>query len=600
MMRRGRVRRHVSLATVITVVCAFLVGSAPPAHAVLTTQSKILYDVSALNVPQFVYDKWGNSTHMPGCTHYPGVSMDGNVLAKAYITTSSYVKLYFTYGTHYDANVAIAKAARPDFSCFRLAQFEKYKDKYPNNDRATIQALNDSGCATPAATFWNSWCRLAAWELDPNIGGVKDPNHVVYKSLSLDLNTLCRQPTYVRDPNTDQPYNPPRKAPNGLPAYRGPARYVDFKDPGVTLGTQNFDGAVNAGVKSGLDSLITTGGLAIELGRLISGSIGFDQFAQDILTAGVGLNMSTLGFWVQFIEFIVLAVFDLIIDARNAPVMVGDFTFAGGRADIDPGSQRPDGSGTYGQYVGYGKVQNLAASNDYANWLTQQAVALYNAHPGTYVNPALSAANAIYMQRVIANKIANNTDPLHAASIAKRGTYCVNKDSAGNVQVGKNVPWMATVMETWPGAPATVSEIALDYMLRQFAFNQLGVKDGDPKFICNAAQESALATATHRATVHAGADDPSDPFKDPWLRAALQCQVGTIGKLITSIWIGKGTDDGRSKPNFCMNRYPSITKHDGQWHFYAPDFWATVTDKDFHCGENEHFQSFFSLLVGFL
>jgi hypothetical protein len=600
MMRRGRLRRHLSLAMVVTVVSAFLVSSAPPAHAVLTTQTKILYNVDHLNVPQFIYDRWGNSTHVPGCTAYPGITMDGNVTAKAYITTSSYVKLYFTFGTHYDGNVAIAKAARPDLSCFQLAQFANYKDKYTNTDRATIQALNDSGCAVANATFWHSWCRLAKWELDPTLGGVKDPNHVVYQSLNLDLNTLCRQPTYLRDPATDQPYNPIRKAPNGLPAYRGPARYVDFSDPGVTLGTQNFDGAVNSGVKSGLDALIQTGGLAIELGRLISGTIGFDQFAQDIMTAGVGLNMSTLGFWVQVIEFIVLAVFDLIFDARNAPVTVGDFQFAGGKADIDPGSQRPDGSGTYGQYVGYGKVQNLVASNDYANWLIQQAIDLYNAHPGTYPNPSLSALNTIYMQRVIANKIATKSDPLHAASIAKRGTYCVNKDSAGNGLPGKNVPWMSTVMETWPGAPATASEIALDYMLRQFAFNQLGVKDGDPKFICIAAQQGALAAATRRATVHAGADDPSNPISDPWLRAALQCQVGTIGKLITSIWIGKGSDEGRNQPNFCMNRYPSITKHDGKFHFYAPDFWATVTGKDFHCGENEHFRSFFSLLEGFL
>jgi hypothetical protein len=48
-----------------------------------------------------------------------------------------------------------------------------------------------------------------------------------------------------------------------------------------------------------------------------------------------------------------------------------------------------------------------------------------------------------------------------------------------------------------------------------------------------------------------------------------------------------------------MNRYPSITKHDGKWHFYAPDFWATITNKDFHCGEDEHFREFFSLLQGF-
>ena len=56
--------------------------------------------------------------------------MDGEVLARAYITTESYVKLYFTFTTHYDENVAIAKNARADFSCLQLAQFAKYHDKY--------------------------------------------------------------------------------------------------------------------------------------------------------------------------------------------------------------------------------------------------------------------------------------------------------------------------------------------------------------------------------------------------------------------------------------------------------------------------------------
>jgi hypothetical protein len=153
-------------------------------------------------------------------------------------------------------------------------------------------------------------------------------------------------------------------------------------------------------------------------------------------------------------------------------------------------------------------------------------------------------------------------------------------------------------MEKWPNAPATASQVALDYMLRQFVHNMVGGTD-DPKFICTAAQQAAEALATHRAAVHAGADDPTDPLNDPWLRAKLECQVGTIGQLINAIWIGKGTDDRPSQANYCMNRFPSITKTNGQFHFYQPNFWATVTDKDFHCGEDEHFRSFFDLIEGF-
>src|ERR1041384_804310 len=127
-------------------------------------------------------------------------------------------------------------------------------------------------------------------------------------------------------------------------------------------------------------------------------------------------------------------------------------------------------------------------------------------------------------------------------------------------------------------------------MLRQFVHNQFGDKDTDPKFICAASQRSALSQSIQRSVPHAGADDPTDALKAPWLRAGLQCQVGTIGRLLTSIWINKsGTDDPRSQPNFCMNRSPSITKHDGTFHFYQPDFWASVAEKDFHCGDNEHF-----------
>jgi hypothetical protein len=124
---------------------------------------------------------------------------------------------------------------------------------------------------------------------------------------------------------------------------------------------------------------------------------------------------------------------------------------------------------------------------------------------------------------------------------------------------------------------------------------------GDPKFICTGAQQGALAAAIRRTQVHAGADDPNDPTNDPWLRAGLECRIGTIGTLIRATWInGKGTEDKRNEANFCMNRYPSITKHDGRWHFYKPDpIWARFTDKDFHCGEDEHFRQFFSLIAGF-
>ena len=413
MRRPARLRRHVAQITVMALACATLVGSAPPAHAVLATKDKLLYTTTGTPVPNLVYDKWGNSTRKAGCTTFPGVSMDGQVLARAYITTESYVKLYSDYATHYNEKVAIAKAARPDFSCLQLAQFVDYASKFANEDRATIQALKDSGCAVPNASFWHSWCRLAGWELDPTIGGVQDSSHLVYKSLNLDLNQLCRQPQYVRDPDTDQPYVPPRKADNGLPAYRGPARYAAWHDPGVTLATQNLDGSVNAGLKSGLDSVITAGGFGAELAQLVAGKIGFDEFLQDIFSGATlgfsptaGGTGAILGMVVTILELIVMVIFDLVIDARNAPVKVGDFTFTGGRAAIDPNDTRP-GGGEYGQFVGYGKVQNLAASNDYANWLIDQATQLYTAHPTLYPNPALSAANAIQVQREVARKIAN-------------------------------------------------------------------------------------------------------------------------------------------------------------------------------------------------
>jgi hypothetical protein len=594
-------RRLFSILTVVTIAFTALATSAPPAHAVLTTQDKLLYAVNGQPVPRFVYDKWGNSTRMAGCTTFPGITQDGEVLARAYITAGSYVKLYFTFTTHYNEKVAIAKAARPDFSCLQLAEFEKYATRYPNEDRSTIAALNDSGCKVANATFWHSWCRLAAWELDPAIGGVKDPQHLVYKSLNLDLNELCRQPEYVRDPATDQPYVPARKAPNGLPAFRGPAQWFSWHDPGVTLTTQDLEGAAVDGINSGLGSFMTLIGGAFKVSQLLSGAIGWGQFLQDVMTSAAGFSMNPATVWIQLVKFVILQIFAAVIDADEAPVEVGDFTLNGGKSLIDPGAQRPDGSGKYGQAVGYGKVQNLAASNDYANWLLAQGTALYNSKPGTYPNPALSPSNAIQVQREVAKKIANKKDALSKAAKEKRGTYCVNKDAAGNPVPGKDVPWMSKVMETWSGASATVSEIALDYMLRTFVHNQFGGQDTDPKFICVGSQRSALSQSVRRATIHAGADDPSDVLKDPWLRAGLQCQVGTIGRLLSSIWIGKnGTDDRREQPNFCMNKYPSITKHDGTFHFYQPDFWANVTEKNFKCGNDAHFRTFFSLIQGFV
>jgi hypothetical protein len=159
---------------------------------------------------------------------------------------------------------------------------------------------------------------------------------------------------------------------------------------------------------------------------------------------------------------------------------------------------------------------------------------------------------------------------------------------------------MSTVMERWDGSPPA-TEVALDNMLRQFVHTQVGETTTEPKFICYSAQQNALATAVRRSAVHAGADDPNDPANDPWLRARLQCSVGTIGSLISSIWIEKGTDGRKGQPNFCMNRYPSITKQGGTFRYYEADpLWATFTDKDFHCGEDEHFRQFFSLIAGFL
>jgi hypothetical protein len=387
-----------------------------------------------------------------------------------------------------------------------------------------------------------------------------------------------------------------------LLSYRGPARYVGWHDPGVQLGTQDFDGAIDSGVYSALETIKTVAGIIYMIYQLITdATMTWSRFLGEILMSAAGGNGSYIGLIAQVVILLITQILDFIIDAENAPVTVGDFTLYGGKSSINPGDQRPDGSGTYGQAVGYGKVQNLSASDDYANWLIQQATALYNSNPSGYPNPALSPANAIYMQRQVASKIANKNDPLSAAALTKRGTYCVKKDPEGNPLPGKDVPWMSTVMETWPGAPWALSEIALDNMLRQWVHTMVGETNTEPKFICYAAQTNALAAATRRAVVHAGADDPTDLFSDPWVRAQYQCRVGTIGSLISSLWVEKGTDGPRYQPDFCRNRYPSITKHDGKFHYYEPDnFWATFTDKDFHCGEDEHFRQFFSLIAGFV
>ena len=602
---RRRLFRPVALVTVVSLTTFGLVTAlnAAPADATLITQSKTLYFVKDSPVPRLTYDRYGNSLRMPTCETFPGVTMDGNILAKAYIGSTSYIKLYFTYLTHYDENVAIAKNARPDFTCLQLAQFGRYSASY-GGTLGSIKALNDSACATANATVANSWCRLVSWELDPKIGGVKDAKHTVYDSLDLGLNGLCRQPGYVRDPNTDQPYNPPHKTADGLPVYRGPASYEGWTDPGVTLQTENLDGSIDSGLLSAVNTaknVFAVVGLVVKIGELLAGAISWSQFLQDVLSGVNGLSVSNpyLAVIAMVIETLVLIIFSAVIDG-SADVKVGSFTMAGGAAPIDPGATRPDGSGQYGAYVGYGKVQNLTASNDYADWLSQQAAALYQSAPGTYPNPSASPANAIAMQKIIAGKIAKANDPLHDASIQKRGTYCVNKDSAGNVLPGQKVPWMSKVMESWNGEGATVSQIALDTMLRQWIHSMVPGFPTDHNFICTAAQGAALAAATRRSVVHAGADDPNNPLNDPWLKASLECHVGTIGQLITATWIPGGTDVQRDKPNFCMNRYPSITKHDGTWHFYVPDVWATLTDKDFHCGENEHFSQFFTLIEGFL
>src|SRR3954471_18542164 len=90
-----------------------LLGQTAPAHAFdFFTDTKDLYAApDGTPVPHFRYDPFGNADRPPSCPTYPGITMGGNIVADAHISTNTRVKLKFKLWTRYNEFVAIAKSA---------------------------------------------------------------------------------------------------------------------------------------------------------------------------------------------------------------------------------------------------------------------------------------------------------------------------------------------------------------------------------------------------------------------------------------------------------------------------------------------------------
>jgi hypothetical protein len=212
--------------TALTVALVATALPSVPAHAgELFSVVNHRLELKQEPVKRWSYDAFGNSVLMPGCATYPGVTQDADIWARTYIDGSTTVKLNFKMTTRYSEPVAVAKLARPDFTCGQLKQFDYYASKY-GDEVGVVRALNESACRV-AANASTLWCRLAA-------------QRISLPTLNLDLNERCRQPRFTNGGLT---------ANLRLPSFRGPAVYQGWHNAHVVLSAK--DDLIKQGAKSG-------------------------------------------------------------------------------------------------------------------------------------------------------------------------------------------------------------------------------------------------------------------------------------------------------------------------------------------------------------